>query len=108
MTHKLHLSLSVVVAVAAFSALASRTAAKPISYELPPETAALKPGPGLDAVQNNCAACHSADYITTQPRGPKFSKDFWHAEVTKMIKVYGAPIQEEDIKPIVDYLATNY
>jgi mono/diheme cytochrome c family protein len=108
MTDKFHRTLAAAVAVAALAALASRTAAKPISYQLPPETAALKPGPGLDAVQSNCGACHSADYITTQPRGPKFGKEFWNAEVTKMIKVYGAPIQESDIKPIVDYLATNY
>ena len=68
--------------------------AKPISYELPEETAAFKPGPNLEVVQNNCTACHSVDYIQTQPRGPKFKKDFWQAEVTKMIKVYGAPIDD--------------
>ena len=33
----------------------------------------------------------------TQPRGPKFKKDFWRAEVTKMIKIYGAPIDEADV-----------
>lgn len=108
MTRKLHLSVAAGIALAALSALASKTAAKPISYELPAETAALKPGPGLDAVQSNCGACHSVDYITTQPRGPKFGREFWTAEVTKMIKVYGAPIQESDIQPIVDYLATNH
>lgn len=84
------------------------TSAKPVSYELPAETAALKPGPGLDVVQANCAACHSVDYITTQPRGPRFGADFWKAEVAKMIKVYGAPVAENDVKPIVDYLAANY
>ena len=31
----------------------------------------------LEVVQNNCTACHSADYIKTQPRGEKFKKDFW-------------------------------
>ena len=68
---------------------------------------ASSPGPDLDVVQNNCTACHSADYIQTQPRGPKFKKDFWQAEVTKMIKVYGAPIDEADIPKIVDYLASD-
>ena len=53
--------------------------AAPVSYTLPDETAAFKPGPNLEVVQNNCTACHSADYINTQPRGPKFKKDFWEA-----------------------------
>lgn len=82
--------------------------AKPISYTLPDETAAFKPGTNLDAVQNNCTGCHSADYIQTQPRGAKFKKDFWQAEVTKMIKTYGAPIEDADVGKIVDYLSENY
>jgi mono/diheme cytochrome c family protein len=82
--------------------------AAPVSYKIPEETAAFRPGPGLDVVRNNCTACHSADYINTQPRGPKFKKDFWQAEVTKMIKVYGAPIDEADVGKIVDYLAATY
>ena len=36
--------------------------AAPVSYTLPEETAAFKPGPNLEVVQNNCTACHSADY----------------------------------------------
>ena len=77
--------------------------AQPISYKLPEETAAFRPGPNLEAAQNNCTACHSADYIKTQPQGPKYKKDFWQAEVAKMIKLYGAPIEES-----VDYLASTY
>jgi cytochrome c553 len=82
--------------------------AAPISYTLPEETAAFKPGANVDVVKNNCTACHSADYVQTQPRGPKFAKDFWQAEVTKMIKVYGAPIDDADVGKIVDYLTANY
>ena len=82
--------------------------AAPVSYTLPEETAAFKPGPNLEVVQNNCTSCHSPDYIDTQPRGPKFKKDFWQAEVTKMIKVYGAPIDDADAAKIVDYLAATY
>jgi len=82
--------------------------AKPVSYTLPDETAAFKPGANVEVVKNNCTACHSSDYVQTQPRGPKFAKDFWQAEVTKMIKVYGAPIDEADAGKIVDYLTANY
>jgi mono/diheme cytochrome c family protein len=90
------------------TAAAMPALAKPINFELPDETAAFKPGPNLDVVQGNCGACHSADYIQTQPTGPKFKKDFWQAEVTKMIKVYGAPIDEKDVPAIVDYLSTTH
>jgi cytochrome c553 len=82
--------------------------AKPISYKLPDEKAAFKPGPNREVVLNNCTACHSADYVQTQPQGPKFKKDFWQAEVNKMIKVYGASIDESDIPKIVEYLAQTY
>jgi sulfite dehydrogenase (cytochrome) subunit B len=82
--------------------------AAPISYVVPEDTAAFRPGPNLDVVQNNCTGCHSADYINTQPRGAKFNRDFWQAEVTKMIKLYGAPIEEADVAKIVEYLAATY
>jgi len=82
--------------------------AKPISYKLPEETATFKTTDDVAIVQNNCTACHSADYIQTQPRAQKSKRDFWQAEVTKMIKVYGAPIDEGDVGKIVDYLAANY
>jgi mono/diheme cytochrome c family protein len=82
--------------------------ARPLTIELPAETAEFKPGPNRDVVQGNCGACHSADYVQTQPQGPKFKQEFWQAEVTKMIKVYGAPIDEADVPKIVEYLSTAY
>ena len=36
------------------------------------------------------------------------SRQVWDAEVTKMIKAFGAPISEADAKEITEYLATNY
>jgi mono/diheme cytochrome c family protein len=107
MTRCFFLALALPLAAVAALALGSANAA-PVSYQLPDETAAFKPGPNLEVVQNNCTACHSADYVNTQPRGPKFKKDFWQAEVTKMIKVYGAPIQDADVGKIVEYLAATY
>jgi sulfite dehydrogenase (cytochrome) subunit B len=103
MRYRILLTLTTVASLGLASAYAV-----PVSYTLPDETAALKPGTNLEVVQNNCAACHSADYIKTQPRGEKFKKDFWQAEVTKMIKVYGAPIDDADVGKIVDYLTANY
>ena len=66
----------------------------------------LKPGTGAEAVQNNCAACHSLDYIQTN--SPYLDAKGWNAEVAKMIGAYGASINADDAKTIGDYLATNY
>ena len=93
------------VLVLAFSAV-GMAVAKPFTYELPAETAQLRPGAGQDVAQNNCMACHSADYVSMQP--PKKGKPFWEAEVTKMIKTYKAPISDGDAKVIADYLASAY
>jgi mono/diheme cytochrome c family protein len=107
MTRSILLALTAVAGLTAgFGCIAAGAA--PISYALPDETAAFKPGANVDVVKNNCTACHSSDYVQTQPRGPKFTKDFWQAEVTKMIKVYGAPIDDADAGKIVDYLTANY
>jgi mono/diheme cytochrome c family protein len=66
----------------------------------------LRDGPGRDKVEANCASCHSLDYI--QANSPFMNRQVWDAEVTKMIKAFGAPISDADAKEIVDYLAKNY
>jgi mono/diheme cytochrome c family protein len=66
----------------------------------------LKKAPGLDKVEANCAACHSLDYI--QMNSPFPNAALWEAEVTKMIKTFGAPIDDKDADAIKAYLKTNY
>ena len=66
----------------------------------------LKEGPGKDRVMANCVACHSTDYI--QMNSPFLDRKGWEAEVAKMVKTFGAPIKEEDVPPIVDYLIKYY
>jgi len=87
------------------AAVATSAIAAPMVYQLPPETAELKPGPGVETAAV-CQACHSADYIATQPPGK--GKAFWQAEVQKMIKVYKAPIGEDDAAVIANYLTATY
>jgi mono/diheme cytochrome c family protein len=87
-------SIVVVFALAASAALAAEQAV------------VLKEGPGRDKVTGNCGTCHSLDYI--QGNAPFMNRQVWDAEVTKMIKVFGAPISEADAKEIVDYLNARY
>jgi mono/diheme cytochrome c family protein len=80
--------------------------AEPRAYSLPDAVASFRPGPGSDVAENNCLACHSSDYISTQP--PNLGKKFWAAEVSKMRKAFGAQISDEDAATITDYLARTY
>ena len=66
----------------------------------------LKAGAGRDKVEANCVACHSLDYIVAN--SPFMTRQVWDAEVTKMIKAFGAPVSDADAKAIVDYLSANY
>ena len=88
------------IAVAEFAAL---MAAPALAEE---QVVELKKAPGLDKVATNCAVCHSLDYI--QMNSPFPNAALWDAEVTKMIKLYGAPISDADAATIVDYLKSNY
>lgn len=76
-----------------------------LTYDLPPETAELRPAPGVETAIL-CKACHSVDYIATQPS--KKGKAFWEAEVQKMINTFKAPINTTDASLIIDYLAATY
>src|SRR5215470_16318260 len=78
-------------------ALPARADEKPIE---------LKKAPGVEKVEGNCAACHSLDYV--QMNSTFLSPAGWDAEVSKMIKVCGAPITESDAAIIADYLKKNY
>ena len=66
----------------------------------------LKPGPGLDKVEANCAACHTLAYIPMN--SPILNAAGWDAAVNKMINALKAPIDEADAKAIKEYLAKNY
>lgn len=66
----------------------------------------LKAGAGADKVENNCQACHSLAYI---PMNSVFlNAAGWDAEVTKMIKVMGAPIEDGEATAIKAYLTQHY
>lgn len=81
------------------------TRAAETRLSLPPETAKFKPGPGVELATAQCSLCHSADYISTQPR---LTRTVWKAEVTKMQQKYGAPVLTNNIEALADYLTRAY
>ena len=66
----------------------------------------LSDGPGREQVQASCSMCHSLDYIVMN--SPFQDRAAWEKTVTKMIKVYGAPLSDEDAAAIVSYLDRSY
>jgi mono/diheme cytochrome c family protein len=90
-------TLVIVFALAAAITLPAAAQEKPVE---------LKKAPGLDQVEANCSGCHSLDYIVMNSPFPNAA--LWDAEVTKMIKAFGAPIGDSDAKIIADYLKKNY
>ncbi|HEY1475371.1 MAG TPA: hypothetical protein VGF53_14945 [Pseudolabrys sp.] len=62
--------------------------------------------PAVDKVEANWQACHTFAYIAM--KSPILNAAGWNAEVTKMIKAFGSPIDDADAKAIAEYLAKNY
>ena len=81
------------------------TSAAELRITLPAERTELKPGPHADVAAANCVTCHSWDYVSIQP---PLSRPAWKATVTKMRATFGAPIAENQIDDLVDYLAKTY
>lgn len=83
---------------------APRFAFRNVRVSLPQDFDVKYPaGPGVDAVNANCRACHSPSMVLSQPT---LSAEEWHKEVRKMIDVYKAPIAEDQVEPITAYLKT--
>jgi len=101
--------MALTISVASYSqhppASASKRAAKAASQvhsivlpQYPPEIAE---GPNVETYRKDCLTCHTARYVSMQPR---FSKTVWQNEIKKMVDAYGAPVPEADQALIVKYL----
>ena len=87
--------------------IATAAIAAPVEITLPEDTARLveSPLPGYPLAMAMCYTCHSTDYVRTQPVS---SRTYWKAAVVKMQKTFGAPIPEDAVEPITDYLVKTY
>ena len=90
-------SVAIAAVMTALAVISSAAEERPVQ---------LKQGAGLDKVENNCAGCHSLDYVPMN--SPFLNAAGWDAEVAKMINAFGAPIDQADAKTIADYLKSNY
>ena len=96
-----------VLASAAAAAIALATPAhaltlKSKSVKLPESTRVFPgDGPGAKAANSYCLMCHSVGMVMNQPDLPK---DAWTVEVNKMKNAFKAPIPEDQVAVIADYL----
>ena len=74
-----------------------------VGFELPVAGRSFPPGPGADQIAANCMSCHTPGMILNQPA---LTRGEWTGEVTKMVKVYKAPVDAADIPAIVTYLVS--
>ncbi len=80
---------------------ASKFTFKDVAVTLPQDNALFPPRAGSDAMDRNCAACHSTSMILLQPA---LTANQWKAEIKKMREVYKAPIDPNDEPAILAYL----
>jgi cytochrome c551/c552 len=87
---------------------AGGASAAPQDIKLPAENVKLKPAklPGYGIAMQKCAICHSADYVAYQPPGLSLAQ--WTAEMKKMQRAYGAPIDDAEVEQLGAYLAVAY
>jgi len=102
--------MAATIAIAAQSQAPSQSAAKPAAKDglgqvqhivLPKYAGEILPGPNVQVYEKDCLLCHTARYVSMQPR---FSKTVWQSEVKKMVDAYGASIPDADQALIVEYL----
>ncbi len=68
-----------------------------------PESTRVFPGsgPGATAANSYCLMCHSVGMVMNQP---DMTRAAWTVEVNKMRNAFKAPIPEDQVNTIVDYL----
>jgi hypothetical protein len=99
-------ALSFAISTALYSQQPPTSSSKPSpspvhTIKLPDYSPEIANGPNVATFRKDCLICHTARYVSMQPR---FSKAVWQSEVKKMVDVYGAPIPDADQALIVEYL----
>jgi mono/diheme cytochrome c family protein len=72
-----------------------------VRVELPASDETFPPGVGADIATSQCLICHSAGMVLRQP---PLTKDEWRAEIMKMRSAYGAPLPDDQVDGLSEYL----
>jgi hypothetical protein len=72
-----------------------------VRVELPTGDETFPPGVGATIATSQCLICHSAGMVLQQP---PLTKDEWRAEIVKMRSAFGAPVPDDQIDGLSEYL----
>ena len=64
----------------------------------------LSEGTGKEIVKSICSQCHGLNYVTSS----KKTKKGWQSTVNSMVGAEGAPLTEDEIAVVVQYLTTQF
>lgn len=70
------------------------------------ESIQLKEAAGRELTAARCAICHSLDYIPMN--AIVMDRGGWERSIRKMVDRFGAPVSDEEVRQILDYLAQQY
>jgi len=74
-----------------------------VTVALPPGDDVYPDKPGAVVVDRNCLSCHSPEIVANQP---SLTRAQWTAVIGKMRDAYKAPIADDDVQTILDYLVS--
>ena len=72
-----------------------------VKVDLPASDETFPAGVGAEIASSQCQICHSAGMVLTQP---PLKKGEWRTEILKMRTAYGAPIPEDQVEALSEYL----
>ncbi len=72
-----------------------------VKVELPAGDEIFPPAVGADIATSQCLICHSAGMVLQQP---PLTKAEWRAEIVKMRSAYGAPVPDDQVDALSEYL----
>ena len=85
------------------SALTAAVACSAVSVYAQQKPVNLPDGPGKEAVQTYCSGCHGLSRVVASG----YPQAYWHTTIRMMMN-FGVPIPQDQVIPIIDYLARNY
>lgn len=75
-----------------------------LTAAISPLPGAAQEDPGKALFEAKCGLCHSLD----RPKAKKKDRAGWERTVMRMKTANGCPINDEEAKAIIDYLAKQY
>jgi len=107
-SHKVFLIIAVISTFIVSGSIGNTTLTQAKTIDWPADSVQWRPSelPGYTLTLQKCTTCHSAHYAEYQP--PNAGASYWKAQVLRMKNVFKAPLTDEEVQIVADYLSQNY